>query len=114
MPINVSVNIGKMEQTNGPFDIKKAQYALMDQAMSDMDQFVPKLSGHLRGEVHLNDDNDEITYTEPYARAQFYGFIHGYRAHIYTTPGTNRRWDLRAKSLFMSKWLKAFEDGGFK
>ncbi|RWU87229.1 minor capsid protein [Lactiplantibacillus plantarum] len=107
--INVDLD-GFMDQTSLT-NVKRGQYALVNQAMSDMEQFVPKDQGHLRDSVHATSDGGQITYAMPYAKAQFYGMINGSRIHNYTTPGTSRRWDLKGKSVFMDSWVKAFTEG---
>ncbi|UQB62048.1 minor capsid protein [Lactiplantibacillus plantarum] len=107
--INVDLD-GFMDQTSLN-NVKRGQYALVNQAMSDMEQFVPKDQGHLRDSVHATADGSQITYAMPYAKAQFYGIINGHPVHNYTTPGTTKRWDLKAKSMFMNSWVKAFTEG---
>ncbi len=107
--INVDLD-GFMDQTSLT-NVKRGQYALVNQAMSDMEQFVPKDQGHLRDSVHATSNGSQITYAMPYAKAQFYGMINGSRIHNYTTPGTSRRWDLKGKSIFMDSWVKAFTEG---
>lgn len=108
--INVDLD-GFMDQTSLT-NVKRGQYALVNQAMSDMEQFVPKDQGHLRDSVHATSDGGQITYAMPYAKAQFYGIINDkYPVHNYTTPGTTKRWDLKAKSMFMDSWVKAFTEG---
>ena len=109
MKVNVDLD-GFMEQTSLD-NVKRGQYALVNQAMSDMEQFVPKDQGHLRDSVHATSDGGQITYAMPYAKAQFYGIINGHPVHNYTTPGTTKRWDLKAKSMFMDSWVKAFTEG---
>lgn len=110
MKVNVDLD-SFMEQTSLD-NVKRGQYALVNQAMSDMEQFVPKNQGHLRDSVHATSDGSQITYTMPYAKAQFYGIINDkYPVHNYTTPGTTKRWDLKAKSMFMDSWVKAFTEG---
>ncbi|WP_423348550.1 minor capsid protein [Lactiplantibacillus plantarum] len=107
--INVDLD-GFMDQTSLT-NVKRGQYALVNQAMSDMEQFVPKDQGHLRDSVHATSNGSQIAYAMPYAKAQFYGMINGSRIHNYTTPGTSRRWDLKGKSVFMDSWVKAFTEG---
>ncbi|MDN7020238.1 minor capsid protein [Lactiplantibacillus plantarum] len=113
MVVKVNVDLdGFMEQTSLD-NVKRGQYALVNQAMYDMEQFVPKDRPEepLRQSVHATADGSEITYSTPYAKAQFYGIINGYPVHNYTTPGTTKRWDLKAKSMFMDSWVKAFTEG---
>lgn len=111
MAFKVDIDLdGFMDQTSLT-NVKRGQYALANQAMSDMEQFVPKDQGHLRDSVHATSDGGQITYAMPYAKAQFYGIINGHPVHNYTTPGTTKRWDLKAKSMFMDSWVKAFTEG---
>lgn len=71
-----------------------------NQALANMEQFVPKSENYLRESGHVS--GHSILYKKPYAKAQFYG---GYKTkkgkkvtyHNYTTPGTGKRWDLRLK-----------------
>lgn len=76
-----------------------AQYKAANQAMRAMDRFVPKSDmqkqNRLRTEVNVGSNGASIVYSEPYARAQFYGMINGSPVRNYTTPGTSRRWDKR-------------------
>lgn len=111
MVLKVNVDLdGFMSQTS-PNNIKRAQYAMVNQALSDMEQFVPKSQGHLRDSGHATADGDQITYTMPYAKLQFIGITNGHPITNYSTPGTGKRWDLKAKSMFMSSWIKAFTEG---
>lgn len=111
MSYQAHVDLAGFHKATGEAAIKRGQYALINQAMSDMEQFVPKDQGHLRDSVHASSNGSQITYTMPYAQAQFHGMINGSRIHNYTTPGTSRRWDLKAKSMFMDSWVKAFTEG---
>ena len=105
------------DMLSGPA-LDRARYTLANQAMSDMDQFVPFKQGDLAGSSHL-DGNDNIVYNTPYAKAQFYGFITNYktgqrsRVRNYTVsehPQAYRRWDLRAKSLYGDDWANKVKD----
>lgn len=85
---------------------ERGRFALGNQAMADMDAFVPRKDGILRQSVHLSSDAKEIIYQTPYAKRQFYQ-----QAYNYSTPGTGARWDLKAQGLFMSAWVQAFTKG---
>ncbi|PKX60317.1 minor capsid protein [Lactiplantibacillus plantarum] len=111
MAFRINVDLDSFMEQTSLNNVKRGQYALVNQAMSDMEQFVPKDQGHLRDSVHATADGSQITYAMPYAKAQFYGIINGHPVHNYTTPGTTKRWDLKAKSMFMSSWVKAFTEG---
>lgn len=111
MAFKINVDLDEFMDHTSLGNVKKAQYALVNQAMADMEQFVPKDQGHLRDSVHATSDGSQITYAMPYAKAQFYGIANGYPVHNYSTPGTGKRWDLKAKSMFMDSWVKAFTEG---
>lgn len=118
MGMKVSINLDGMEKKLSQANIKRGRYAFMNQAMSDMEQYVPRDQGDLRGDtaisknnVYVDNGNETIHYTQPYARAQFYGMINGHPVTHYSQYGgqpVGRRWDLRAKSVFINDWIKAF------
>lgn len=54
-----------------------------------MDKYVPKDVGNLRTIKAV--DSDSITYTSPYAHAQYVGIVNGSPVRNYTTP---RNWSL--------------------
>lgn len=80
--------------------------ALANQAMADMDPFVPMQTGILRMSVSMAMDGSEIIYNAPYASTLFYKQMYNY-----STPGTGPRWDLKAQGLFISEWIHAFTEG---
>lgn len=94
--------------------IAKGQYVLANQAMADMDQFVPYKGGTLSQSAHINADGSQITYTTPYAKAQFYGMITDRKGRQHPIVNytlsehhqATKRWDLKAKSLYMDSWEK--------
>ena len=86
--------------------VKRGRYAVANQAMADMDQFIPMLSGDLRMTATIDIDGGGINYNTPYANNLFYMYKHNY-----TTPGTGPRWDLKAKNMFMSNWIDAYTRG---
>jgi hypothetical protein len=112
MPIEVNIN--DMGLKDMPLRIAKAQRAYGDQVHSDMNIYVPKQTGHLRDNSSLNNESNNVVYRENYSRGQFYGFANGRRIHHYTTPGTGRRWDLKAKANHLESWKKIIiKAGGF-
>lgn len=113
MSVRVSYSGKKLAEIFSQANLEKANYIVANQAMEDMDQFVPYRQGHLAGSAHISGNKQTIVYDEPYAKAQFYGFITNYktgkisRIRNYTpTEGRSpsRRWDLRAKSLYGDVW----------
>lgn len=114
MSVRVSYNGKKITDIFNQARLEKANYVVANQAMEDMDQFVPFKQGHLAGSAHISGNKQTIVYDAPYAKAQFYGFITnsktGQQSRIrnYTRsehPQATRRWDLRAKNLYMNKWI---------
>ena len=82
------------------------QYAVANQALADMNQFVPKKEGVLRMTGHIEGMGEYAVWNTPYAARMFYMMMYNY-----TTPGTGPRWDNKAKALFMSDWIKAYMKG---
>lgn len=112
--INVDGAKKKLSAING-----RGKYLAANQAMTEMDRFVPfsgkQRSVHLRDTAVVDNSGSYITYSTPYAKAQFFGFVGvgGFRVKNYTTPGTSRRWDLRLKSnpAAMANVEEAFKGG---
>lgn len=111
MSIHVKVDKHGLERKLTPSNINKGLFALTSQAHADMDRYVPKRHGHLRQDSFARDNH--IVYMVPYAKPQFRGYVgKGYPVRHYNTPGTGKRWDLRAKGNHMDAWRKAFIKGG--
>lgn len=107
----VTVDLSRVETKLGPNNIKGAKYAMMNDMLKDMQPFVPSDTGVLQQTGVISADKTALIWNTPYARAQFYGTNGKAVFKNYTTPGTGPRWDKRAKSLYMSDWVKAFERG---
>lgn len=86
--------------------VNRGRYAVANQALADMNQFVPKDEGTLRTATSIDLDGTNINYNMPYAARMFYMPMYNY-----TTPGTGPRWDIKAKRMFMSDWINAFTKG---
>lgn len=104
--MGVEVNIKGVRAKVSPEAMKRGRYAFGNQAMADMNPFVPKKENILRSTAHLRNDGSAILYETKYAKRQFY-----LRGKKYTTPGTGPRWDLKAKSLHGKTWKRAFLRG---
>ena len=102
----VSVNLGNVRSKFSEQAVQRGRYAFANQAMADMNQFVPKKDNDLRQSAHVSSDGKKILYEMPYARKQFYTL-----AKKYSTPGTSARWDIRARSLYLPAWKRAFLKG---
>ena len=88
MSVRVSYNGKKLTDVFSQANLEKANYVVANQAMQDMDQFVPYKQGHLAGSAHIRIRN--------YTRSEH--------------PQASRRWDLRAKNLYMNRWLNKVND----
>ena len=106
MGISITVDLGRINKKFGPNAKKVAEYAIANQAMLDMEQFVPVKSGHLRGTGHVS--GNKIIYDTVYARAQFYGGAYNKKRSWHwskgKTAGTGPRWDKKASAMYGSKW----------
>ena len=106
MGITIKVDLGGANKKVSSANAKKAEYAIANQAMIDMEPFVPLRDGNLRGSGHVS--GNKIIYNTVYARAQFYGSAYNkYRSFTfkkYSTDGTGKRWDLKATALYGSRW----------
>ena len=106
--------------------LDRGLYNFTNQMAMDMDPFVPFKKGNLSNSVHVPKDDhihlsktvqvqgNHITYTTPYAKAQFYGFINDHPITHWTTsehPQATSRWDLKAKSLYSNNWVRVFKQG---
>lgn len=113
MPIKVNYKGGRLGSKLNKARFKRVNAELANQVMADMDQFVPYKNGPLANSAHVAANDKTIVYTVPYARAQFYGIINGSPVVNYTRtehPQATKRWDLRAKSLYLSSWQKLTAD----
>lgn len=113
MPINVKVNLDGFRRKFSGENLRRGRLAMANDAQQAMEKYVPKRSGDLRKYSVVEHDGTSILYTQPYARAQFYGLINGHPVKNYSTPGTSKRWDLRLKGNTQDMALvkKAFLDG---
>src|SRR5699024_10699045 len=104
--VKVSIDLSGAHRKLSAQARQRGQYALANQALADMNPFVPMKEGILRMTATIDVDGSAINYNTPYASRLFY-----YQMINYTTPGTGPRWDNKAKSIFMSDWVNAFMKG---
>lgn len=112
--ITVKIDLELFSQKLSPQSFAKGKFTMGNQMLADMNQYVPKNISTLRQTGHVTRDNQYLVWDTVYARAQFHGSTGrpGWGPmQIYTTPGTGRRWDLKAKSLHSSKWPSVFIKG---
>ncbi|WP_339147638.1 minor capsid protein [Sutcliffiella sp. BMC8] len=104
--VRVTVDLNNVKQKLEQKNVDRGRYALANQALADMNQYVPMDEGTLRQTATIDIDGKAINYNTPYARRLFYMYMYNY-----TTPGTGPRWDNKAKASHMSDWEKAFIKG---
>ena len=104
---STDIDFRGIEKKLSESNYRKGRYALANQALSDMNRYVPRREGVLRMSTSINLDATAINYHAPYAKKQFYTS----RGWSYTTPGTGPRWDLKAKNNHGRNWAKAFVKG---
>jgi hypothetical protein len=107
----VSVNLSGMEKKLGKGNLRVAKQVVAQQMLLDMNRLVPRRHGDLRASGHVTSGGDAIEYSTIYARAQFYGTNGKQVFRSYTTGGTGKRWDLKAKVLYGEKWGRVFARG---
>lgn len=105
--IKVKVDLSGVRRKLSPTNFKRGQFAMANQAMADMNTFVPKREGDLRNSAHIDSGGQFVVWEMPYAKRQFYGI----GIHNYTTPGTGPHWDLKAKGMYLNSWVDAFKKG---
>ncbi len=106
--VSVKIDLKGIEKKVSSSALAKGKLAIANQMMIDMQPFIPRKSGDLSGSGQAT--RDGVRYPGPYARAQFYGSSYNKRRRFtfsrYTTPGTGKRWDLKASALHVKDWGK--------
>jgi len=111
MSVEVKVDISGVKRKLSEQNMLTGRRAMANQMLADMHQFVPKKDGTLRGTAMIGINGESLIWNTPYAKAQFYGTNGRATFSHYSEPGTGKRWDLKAKSMFMSDWVDAFLKG---
>ncbi|BDD37937.1 minor capsid protein [Streptococcus ruminantium] len=109
IPIHVDLKDAKAKLSDR--NIRRGHIAMSSQILLDSDRYVPNRDGHLRPSGHMSRDGKEISWNTVYARAQFYGKNGIVTFRKYTTPGTGKRWDEKAKAIHMTDWIQRFVKG---
>jgi len=104
--VQVTINLSGARNKLSQGNVKRGRYALANQSLADMNQFVPMDENILRMSATIDIDGSAVNYNVPYAADLFY-----MPKYNYTTPGTGPRWDMKAKRIFMSSWINAFVKG---
>lgn len=105
--IKVKVDLSGVHKKMSAANFKRGQFAMANQAMADMNEFVPKRENRLRNSAHVDSGGQLIVWNAPYAERQY----RGVGIHNYTTPGTGPRWDMKAKGIYLNSWVDAFKKG---
>ena len=105
----VKIEFKRLEKRFSKQAVQQAKREVSDQMLADMNQFVPMDVGSLRGTGLVTDSG--LEWNTPYAKAQFYGTNGRGAFHDYTTAGTGKRWDLKAKGLYRKQWTESFKKG---
>lgn len=111
--MRIHINLNGAKQKLSAKSIEQGRKIMANQALADMNNFVPFRDGFLRNNSTIDTDGSAINYNMPYAKAQFLGRVGKglYPVRRYTTPGTGPRWDEKAKGLYMDSWERAFVKG---
>jgi hypothetical protein len=105
--LKLNVNLTRINQILNEGNMLNARRRVLNQMEMDMHPLIPYRQGDLRNNIALNFDATQLVYYAPYAKAQFYGFVGPNSTRPvrhYTTPGTGKRWDLKAKSMYGEDW----------
>lgn len=104
--VNITIQLDVAQRKMSPQAQRRGQYALANQALADMNRFVPMKEGILRQTATIAIDGSAVYYNTPYAEELFY-----MPKFNYTTPGTGPRWDNKAKGILMNDWKRAYVKG---
>lgn len=118
--VSIKIDLKGVEKKVSPENFAKGKLAIANQAMLDMDPFVPKRKGELRSSGHVRQDS--IIYATPYARIVYYGrkrkgffsdkqrkFFFANKERLLSqkpTLGTGPRWDKKASALYAKNWAE--------
>lgn len=118
MKVATHVNFAGITRKFSPKSMTLGMLAMSNQALADMNRFIPLKGSTLRMTGSVVNEGRRIEWRTPYAKAQFYGsrpFRRGMPVNVfmrrYTTPGTGKRWDLKAKGKFGRSWARVFKRG---
>lgn len=104
--VKIDIDLSGAYKKLDSHSINRGRYAVANQALADMNPFVPMDEGITRQTGHVNSDGAAVLWDTPYVRRLFYMPMYNY-----TTPGTGPRWDLKATRMFISNWEKAYMKG---
>lgn len=134
LKVDMSIDLSKAIKQFSDANIKRGMYAMANQMLSDMTNYVPLKDSGLRQSGHVESE-DTLAWDTPYAAAQYHGTAGKKKGFVsdkqrrfffwalnngglpsgYTTAGTGPHWDEVAKGKHMNDWTDAFVKGaGFR
>lgn len=113
MSIKIDVDLDGASKKLSPENMVRGRVAMANQILLDTTNYVPlgPNGGDLRASGHVSEGGVSVDWLPVYARAQFYGTNGIVAFRNYTTPGTGKRWDLKATPLHIDDWKKKFVEG---
>lgn len=111
MAVKITVDLKGATRKLSEQNFTRGRIAMASQMLMDMDRLIPYKDGSLRASGHMASDGSELSWSTVYARAQFYGTNGIVTFQSYTTPGTGKRWDEKAKAQYGDNWRKVFVKG---
>src|SRR5690625_5895888 len=90
--INLTVARNKLSQNN----VNRGRYALANQSLADMNQFVPMDEDILRMTGHVNNDGSGAIWDTPYAANLFYMPKYNFKTNC-----TDPLWHIKANRIFI-------------
>ena len=115
---NVEVDLKGVKRKFGKESMNLGRMAMANQALADMNKFVPWMTSTLRQTGTVVNKGKQIHWSTPYAKAMFYGsrpWRRGMPINViirnYRKAGTGSRWDLKAKGRYNRHWARAFKRG---
>lgn len=111
MGIKIKVDLGGATKKLSKANQDSGRNAMSNQALADMIPFVPYKEGSLVATGRVLYNGHIIRFSGKYAKAQFYGTNGIVVFRKYSKPGTGKRWDLKASSLYLDDWKRAYTKG---
>ncbi|MGX7232455.1 minor capsid protein [Enterococcus italicus] len=111
MGVSVNVDLSGVKAKLSTQAVNRGRYAMANQMLSDMTPFVPRKEGSLRSTGSVDAQGESLSWHTQYGKAQFYGTNGKATFKKYSTPGTGKRWDLKAKGIYMDAWKREFLKG---
>ncbi|MFK8242815.1 MULTISPECIES: minor capsid protein [unclassified Facklamia] len=118
MGVEVKVDLKKLEAKVGPAAVVRGRIAMINQALLDMDRYVPRYRGDLRASASATKEG--VKYSAVYARRVYYGkkndlfYTDKQRRCFFAnleeikkykkTPGTSARWDKKVPAETKKQW----------